>query len=91
MKKIILSILTVTLLFLSGCSKDSNNEASNDEVFDEPKQNTVEMKLNTEYLVNKGDKFLPNKESEVIIEHTLDESSKRITILSGSAVLLKEN
>ncbi len=73
------------LALVSGCG-----ESSNKTVFgNTPKNETTAMLLNTPYIVNQGDKIIPDGLTEIVVNHVLDVNTKSVTLLSGSAALLR--
>ena len=73
------------LPLLGGCG-----ESSNKTVFGTtPANETTAMLLNTPYIVNEGDKIIPDGLTEIVVNHVLDVNTKSVTLLSGSAALLR--
>lgn len=73
------------LSLLGGCG-----ESTNKTVFgDTPKNEAIAMLLNTPYVVNQGDKITPDGLTEIVVDHVIDVNTKSVTLLSGSATLLR--
>jgi len=87
MKKLqLLSITTLSLLLLAGCG-----ESENKTVFGETATDGVyTLNIGESSQVLPGDILEPNSASTRIeVEHILDDDTKYVTILSGSATLLR--
>jgi predicted component of type VI protein secretion system len=77
------TLFFVSLLF-SGCG-----EGSNKTVFGDSPSSAITMVLNQEYQVTTGDKLIPDSKCQIVVLHELDNDTKTVKIVSGSAVLLK--
>ena len=72
---------SILLALLGGCGEGSNKSVFSNE--------TITMSLNTAYEVHEGDKVTPDGESKIVVNHVLDINTKTVTLLSGSATLLR--
>lgn len=87
MKKLqILSIATITLLLLAGCGESSNKTLFGETTTD----GVYSMSAGDVSQILEGDILEPNDETtRVQVDHILDDDTKYVTILKGSATLLR--
>lgn len=81
-----ISLCALLLLLVAGCGENSNKS-----VFGTNKDGEIISMFEGETTqVQEGDKLVPdNAKTRVKVEHILDDNTKYITILSGSATLLR--
>jgi hypothetical protein len=87
MKKLqLLSITTLLLLLLAGCGESSNRSVFGDTQAD----GVYTLSVGESSQVLAGDILEPNDaNTRIQIEHIIDDDTKYVTILSGSATLLR--
>jgi len=76
----------ITLLILTGCSDSSSHTDQNNT------QNTITTLFAGESaMVYEGDKLIPESTGTYIrVVHNIDDNTKSVRILNGSATLIKE-
>jgi hypothetical protein len=74
----IVVIVAAGMLLFSGCEGKFEDKVS-----------AESMELNTAYTVYPGDEVVPDGPVEFSVKHTLSDDVKTITIVSGSAILLR--
>jgi len=81
-----LTITALTLLLLAGCGEKGNENA----LEETPQDSIVTLNTGDSSQVLEGDLLEPNDENTRIqVEHTLEDDTKHVTILEGSATLLR--
>jgi hypothetical protein len=83
MKRIKYLILTISILLFTSCSgggSDAYYEAAD----------VITMEIGTTYSVNPSDKVIPLSSNTVIdVVHTINNNTKEVTLVSGSAELIR--
>lgn len=87
MKKLqIFSITTLALMLLAGCGESENKTVFGDTATD----GAYTLSVGDSSQVLAGDILEPNSAStQIRVDHTLDDGTKYVTILIGSATLLR--
>lgn len=81
-----LTLTTLLAMFITGCGEESNKAVFGDSAADA----VIVMGVGDSTQVLKGDILEPNNGStQIQVNHTLDNDTKIVTILSGSATLLR--
>ena len=81
-----LTLLTLLATFFVGCGEDSNEHVFGDSSTDA----AITMNVGDEQQVLAGDVLEPNSASTRIeVEHIIDDDTKYVTIVEGSATLLR--
>jgi len=82
----LLSITTLSLLLLAGCGESSNKSVFGDTATD----SISTLSIGERSQVFTGDILEPNDaNTRIEVEHILDDDTKYVTILEGSATLLR--
>lgn len=81
-----LTLTTLSLLLLAGCGESENKTVFGDTATD----GVYTLKVGESSQVLEGDTLEPNDaNTRIEVEHILDDNTKYVTILSGSATLLR--
>lgn len=90
MKKIYITItLLLSIVALSSCGGGGSG-GSNGSVYGDSSSGVVTMQTGVTYQVYSGNQVVPVNSSTVIsVSHVLNDSTKYVTLLSGSATLLR--
>lgn len=82
-----LTLASALLALLSGCE---GGGGSNKTVFGNTSTNeAIQMSPNTAYIINTGDTITPDGTAEIVVNHVIDINTKSVTLISGSATLLR--
>jgi len=78
------------MLILTGCG--SSDEATTTPSKKEATTTTIEMELNKDYEVSKGDKLVKtSSDAQVSIEKSLEGDTTTVTLLEGTATITRTN
>lgn len=77
-------LLSSLLILLGGCGDSSNGTVLGTGAGD-----VVVMNVGTEYTVGSGDKLVSDDNATISVVHTLDEEIKKVTLINGTATLLR--
>jgi urease alpha subunit len=81
MRKIFLILtITLSLFYFSGCGENHNGE-----VID-----SISMSTGVEYTVYSGDKLISSDGAQITVLHTLSNGTKTVTLVSGTATLIRQ-
>ena len=74
----ILLMITAMIVFI-GCGDASFQEQNNE----------IEVMIGEEIIVNSGDKLITQDDTTIRVVHEVDSTYKRVTLLSGTATLIR--
>ncbi len=81
MKTIIKMILIATTMTLLGCSGDGGGSFAQSQ--------KIELVIGEEITVEAGDKLIADENTVINVVHEVDATTKKVTLLSGTATLIK--
>ena len=76
----ILLIVTAMIMFIGCGSGDASFQGQNEE---------IEVMIGEEIVVNSGDKLITQEDTTIRVIHEVDSTYKRVTLLSGTATLIR--
>ena len=83
--KIYLISLSLTILFFSGCAKNSSGDSSSTE------DNVTTIEAGSEMTVKSGDSITPDtNDTEIVVSHHLN-NEKSVKVIKGSVSLISGN
>ena len=74
----ILLMITAMIMFI-GCGDASFQEQNNE----------IQVVIGEEMIVNSGDKLIIQDDTVIRVVHEVDSTFKRVTLLSGTAILIR--